>query len=167
MRRTGPRTAIVVAALLAIALGATPARAADASVTIEDFAFTPGTVTVTEGDSGTWTNDDGTAHTATGAAFDTERLDPGQTAKITFSTAGSFPYVCAIHAQMTGTVVVEAAAAQPTPTDAGATPPRTDSPSMILPARPPDVIGSIAVLLAVFGASMLAATFWTSRRGRR
>ena len=166
MRRTGLRTAMALAAVLAIALGATPARAADESVAIEDFAFTPGTVTVTEGDTVTWTNDDGTAHTATGAAFDTERLDPGQTATITFSTAGSFPYACAIHAQMTGTVVVEAAAAPPAPTEAGATPPRTDGPS-IMPARAPDVIGSIAVLLAVFGVSMLAATFWTSRRGRR
>jgi len=164
MRRTGRRTAIVLAGLVAVTLGVTPARAADASVTIQDFAFSPGSVTVTEGDRVTWTNGDATAHTATGAAFDTERLDPGQAATLTFSTAGSFPYACAIHPQMTGTVVVEAAA--PQPTEAGATPPRTDE-APIATGRRPDVIGSIAVLLAAFGVTMLAATAWTSRLGRR
>jgi plastocyanin len=164
MRRTGLRTAIVLAGLVAVALGATSARAADESVTTRDFAFSPGTVTVTEGDTVTWTNADATAHTATGGAFDTERLDPGQTATVTFSTAGSFAYVCAIHPQMTGTIVVQAAA--PQPTEAGATPPRTDGPPIVT-GRRADVIGSIAVLLAAFGVTMLAATAWTSRRGRR
>ena len=62
------------------------------------------------------------------AAFDTERLDPGRRRRVTFSTAGSFAYVCAIHPQMTGTVVVAGRRAPADRRDRGATPPRTDSP---------------------------------------
>ena len=174
MRRTGWRTAAALGGLLAVALATGTVRAADEAVSIQGFAFSPGTVTISEGDTVTWTNGDQTDHTATGQAFDTERLDPGQTASITFSTAGTFPYVCAIHPQMQGTVVVEAAAA-PAPTDAptaapggaAATPPRTDASPLRATADPPDVIESVAVLLALFGVTMLGFTLWTSRRGRR
>jgi plastocyanin len=162
----GWRATAALIGLLAVLIASGTARAADQTVSIAGFAFSPGTVTVTEGDTVTWTNDDSTAHTATGDGFDTERLDPGQSATITFSTAGTFAYGCAIHSQMRGTVVVEAAAQAPTaaPGGAAATPPRTDVVPVAAPPRPPDAIESIAVLLALFGVSMLALTLWTSRR---
>ena len=176
MRRAGWRAVAALVGGLAVGLAPGTASAADESVSIEGFAFSPATVTITEGDTVTWSNADGVAHTATGDGFDTERLDPGQDASITFSTAGTFAYLCAIHPQMTGTVVVEAAA--PAPTDAptaaptaapdgpAVTPAATDTDPLPMAHRT-DVIGSIALLLAVFGVSMLVGTFWTSRRGRR
>ena len=164
MRRRGWRAAAALVGLFAVMVASGTARAADQTVSIAGFAFSPGTVTVTEGDTVTWTNDDATAHTATGDGFDSERLDPGQTATITFSTAGTYAYGCAIHAQMQGTVVVEAAAAASG--GSAATPPTTDAVAPATPADRPDVIGSIAVLLAVFGGWMLAVTLWASRRDR-
>ena len=185
MRRSGLRLTAGLSALVAIALVGGTAHADDQTVTIDGLAFSPGTVTVSEGEAVTWSNADGAAHTASGDGFDTERLDPGQSATVTFPTAGTFAYVCAIHPQMRGTVVVEAAAAPaPTATAAptappaasdgggapatggGPTPAATDMLPMT-PAARPDLIGLGAALLAVFGASMLLGTLWTSRRDRR
>ena len=81
-------------------------------VTILDFAFDPSTIEVDAGSTVTWRNDDGVTHTVTAGApgsaeetFD-ESLDGGATAEVTFDEAGTFPYFCAIHTNMTGEVVV-------------------------------------------------------------
>ena len=62
-----------------------------------------------------WTNDDGAAHTATatGGAFDSGNIEPGDAFSFTFATAGDYPYLCTYHPEMTGTIVVQAAAASP------------------------------------------------------
>ena len=179
MRRTSGHVATAGALLLGV-LAAGPVLAADASVTIADSAFAPGTVTVSEGDSVTWTNQDAIDHTATGSGFDTEALGTGESSTITFDTAGTFAYACAIHPTMTGEVIVEAAA--PAPTDAPTTAPTVDSgagggggttitpaPTDTLPltdAEPTDASTVVAVLLALAGVSMLAGTWWFDRRGR-
>ena len=108
---TRVRLATAVGALAAGLLIAGTAVAADGDVTISGFAFSPGTVTVSVGDTVTWTNNDGVGHTATGDDFDTGTISGGATASVTFDTAGTFAYHCSIHPQMNGTVVVEAAAA--------------------------------------------------------
>ena len=81
-------------------------------VTIVDFAFDPSTIEVDAGSTVTWTNEDGVTHTVTAGApgsaeetFD-ESLDGAATAEVTFDEAGTFPYFCAIHTDMTGEVVV-------------------------------------------------------------
>ena len=96
----------VTGVLLAVALAA-PVAAADETVTIDDFAFEPGAVTVQVGDSVTWTNADTTAHTATDSdgSFDTESIGTGQSSTIQFQEAGRYSYVCSIHPTMTGSVV--------------------------------------------------------------
>src|ERR1043165_45112 len=75
---------------------------------ISNFAFTP-TITINAGDTVTWTNKDGAPHTATSdatpAVFDSGTLNLNDSYSFTFLTAGSFPYHCAIHPFMTGTVV--------------------------------------------------------------
>lgn len=78
-------------------------------VAIADFAFDPGGLTVSAGDTVTWTNDDGTDHTVTADddGFDSGNLGGGDTFEQTFDEAGEFTYHCAIHAQMTGTITVE------------------------------------------------------------
>src|SRR5262245_54769364 len=94
----------------ALALGfAGHALAAEESVSIEGFAFDPAGLTVDVGDTVTWTNGDDIAHTATadGGSFDTGTLANGESGSATFNTAGTFPYHCSIHAQMTGTITVE------------------------------------------------------------
>lgn len=84
---------------------------ASQSVTIQNFAFGPATVTVNVGDTVSWTNQDDVGHTATadGGEFDTGILSQGQSGSATFDTAGTFTYFCQPHPNMKGTVVVQGA----------------------------------------------------------
>jgi amicyanin len=85
--------------------------AASGSVTIADFSFTPGTITINQGDTVTWVNNGPTPHSATSSngAFDTGILRKGQSGSHTFSEAGTFAYICTPHPYMKGTVIVQAA----------------------------------------------------------
>jgi plastocyanin len=76
-------------------------------VRIEDFRYEPTTLTVTPGTVVTWTSEDAAPHTATGAGFDTERLDKGESSEVTFNTPGTFEYICSYHPSMDGKIVVE------------------------------------------------------------
>ena len=168
-RTTGP-PATTAAALLLCLVAAGPVRAADDSVTIADLAFAPRTVTIGEGDSVTWTNQDGVDHTATGSGFDSEAMGPGESSTIAFETAGTFAYACAIHPAMRGEVIVKPAAPAATASpDGGSGTAITPAPTDTMPendAEPPDAATVVAVLLALAGASMLAGTWWFDRRGR-
>jgi len=89
----------------------TSARAAaNGSVTIADFAFTPAQITIDEGDTVTWTNKGPTAHSATApdGSFDTGIFPAGQSRSQTFNDAGTFSYICTPHPNMHGTIVVRA-----------------------------------------------------------
>jgi plastocyanin len=122
------RGVVLGGAALALALALAPvALAAQHAVKIAGFAFAPSTVTVKVGDSVQWTNGDGASHTATAddGSWDTGTIAGGTSKALTFDTAGTFAYHCAIHSSMHGTLVVEAAAATPRP-PAG-TPPPTDT----------------------------------------
>ena len=83
--------------------------AASANVTIRDFDYAPAQVTVSEGDTVTWTNQGPTGHSATGDGFDTGIMDAGQSGSHTFDSAGTFAYICTPHPNMKGTVIVQAA----------------------------------------------------------
>jgi plastocyanin len=114
--------ALLLAALILFVLGSIEiARAATHAVTISGFAFGPATLTVTAGDTVTWTNDDSVAHTATSTtgAFDTGELEQGESASVTFTSPGTYPYLCTPHPEMTGQIMVVAAAATPTPAAGG------------------------------------------------
>jgi len=80
------------------------------SVTIADFSFSPSTVTISQGDTVTWTNNGPTAHSATASngSFDTGILPKGGSGSHTFNDAGTFSYFCKPHPYMKGTVVVQA-----------------------------------------------------------
>jgi len=93
----------------ALSLCATIASAADHVVTIQGFAFEPANLTIAAGDSVTFVNADNAPHTATAnnGAFDTGRLANGGEAKLTFSSAGTYDYFCAIHPNMTANIVVQ------------------------------------------------------------
>jgi plastocyanin len=80
--------------------------AAPASVQIHDYAFAPKTLTVPVGTTVTWKNHDGDAHTVTGAGLKSKSFGMDATYAYTFTKAGTFAYVCSLHPQMKGTVVV-------------------------------------------------------------
>ena len=77
-------------------------------MTIADFQFTPATITIHVGDTVTWVNNGPSAHTATASnnSFNTGVLPKGHSASHTFTTAGTFSYICSIHPFMHGTVIV-------------------------------------------------------------
>jgi plastocyanin len=88
------------------AQGSSPATA---EVKIDSFAFGPGTLTVAVGTKVTWTNRDDIPHTvvSSGGAFRSKVLATGEEFSYIFAKAGTFPYFCSIHPQMTGKVVVQ------------------------------------------------------------
>ncbi|MEB4208224.1 cupredoxin family copper-binding protein [Mycobacterium sp. 94-17] len=77
-------------------------------VSIDGFAFAPVTLTVPAGTTVTWTNRDEEPHTvaAGDGSFRSPGMGTGATFSHTFSTVGTFDYVCSIHPMMRGTVVV-------------------------------------------------------------
>lgn len=78
------------------------------SVEVRDFEFDPETASVATGEEVTWTLTDASSdHTVTFEDEDSGTLSAGETYSRTFDEAGEYPYVCAIHPQMTGTVTVE------------------------------------------------------------
>ena len=103
--------ALAVAALAAGALASQGAPAADAKVQIDQYAFLPQRVTVKAGTTVTWTNDDDDSHTVASSSkfFKSKALDTGDKFSFTFTTPGTYDYICSVHPYMTGTVVVEAA----------------------------------------------------------
>lgn len=78
------------------------------AVSISNFAFSPANLTVKQGTTVTWTNNDSTGHTITGnnGGPASGTVQPGQTYSYTFSTIGTFNYHCSIHSYMTGIVTV-------------------------------------------------------------
>ena len=70
--------------------------AASGSVTIADFSFTPGTITINQGDTVTWVNNGPTPHSATAndGSFNTGILEGRPAGSHTFNQAGTFAYFC-------------------------------------------------------------------------
>lgn len=91
--------------------GASAASGPDAQVTIDNFSFTPATMTVARGTRVTWTNRDDIPHTVTDAAspgtVKSSALDTDDSYSRTFDTVGTFGYFCSLHPHMQGTVVVQ------------------------------------------------------------
>jgi plastocyanin len=80
----------------------------EVAVNIANFAFDPPSLDIATGTTVTWTNQDSAPHTATGEgdAFDSERLEQGDTFSFTFDTPGTYNYFCEFHANMTATINV-------------------------------------------------------------
>jgi len=77
-------------------------------VLIKNFAFEPADLTINAGDSVEFINEDSAPHTATAdnGSFDTGNLRRGQKATLTFATAGTYSYFCAVHPRMKGSLTV-------------------------------------------------------------
>jgi plastocyanin len=77
------------------------------AVFLRDLAYDPVDITVQAGETVTWVWDDNsTAHDVVGEGFRSELVTSGTFAH-TFEEPGTFPYVCSIHPNMVGTVIVE------------------------------------------------------------
>lgn len=78
------------------------------AVTIKGFAFNPNAISAKVGEVVGFVNNDTTAHTATldDGSCSTENIDAGATMSLSFSAAGTYPFHCKIHPNMTGTITV-------------------------------------------------------------
>ena len=81
-----------------------------AKVSIVNFEFTPGEITIAPGETVTWTNDDGAPHGLEyhDGAIGVDPLLPGSSFTRRFDQPGAYEYNCSVHPYMTGRVVVRA-----------------------------------------------------------
>lgn len=86
-----------------------PPPGGDGSVSIKNFAFGPGDIIISVGDTVTWTNNEASvAHTTTSddGIWNSALLQSGDTFDQTFDEAGTFTYFCSIHPSMKGSITV-------------------------------------------------------------
>lgn len=85
---------------------------AEPTISIHEFMFAPTSMTVTAGTTVHWKNLDPEPHTirSVDATFKSDALDQNDNFKFKFDKPGTYRYVCSIHPQMVGTIVVKSAA---------------------------------------------------------
>lgn len=117
--RRGRRAAAIALAVIPLALvsidggglasaDGTARASRTATVGIVSFAYHPPTLTVGAGSRVVFSNNSGTAHTATRrGSFSTGRIKPGNSVAIRFDQKGTFRYHCTIHPFMKGKIVVD------------------------------------------------------------
>jgi len=111
---TGAGPTIVLAVLALVAVGCSTSSAADASpvatTTVDlpkSYKFAPAAISVTAGDTVTWTNHDNFSHSVRIEGGEPLVMKPGESVTHTFDAPGTFRYDCSLHPQnMKGTVVV-------------------------------------------------------------
>lgn len=130
MRATHPFRLALALTIVLLAAGAGAAGAATVDVAVQNFAFSPATVTIQVGDSVRWTNADvGIQHNvrADNNSFRCANGCDGQpggngalasnawVATLTFTSPGTFGYFCQLHGTLTGgmrgTVIVQGSTA--------------------------------------------------------
>ena len=111
---------LVVTAAIAIAVSAHAVQASSSAVAadgkpgtavvIDNFSFSPATLTVPAGTTVVWTNKDDIPHTVVSmdGLFKSKVLDTGDRFSFTFAKPGQFGYFCSLHPHMTGTILVKA-----------------------------------------------------------
>lgn len=78
-------------------------------VTIDNFTFSPATLTVAQGAEVTWTNRDDIPHSivVSGLGVHSKALDSDASFTYRFDKAGSFDYMCGLHPHMHGKIIVQ------------------------------------------------------------
>jgi plastocyanin len=78
-------------------------------VSIDNFTFSAKELTVAVGSTVRWINHDDIPHSivARNAAFRSKALDTDDVYSFTFTSAGTFDYLCGLHPLMTGTIIVK------------------------------------------------------------
>lgn len=131
VRPAARAAALTLGLLAALGVGlalAAPASAAAHSIVIKQYAYSSSSLTISQGDTVTWTNQDSVGHdvlvTQGPQKFQSPMLAHGQSWSHTFTTAGAYSYICSVHPDMTASITVRAAA---TPT--AAAPPHSHAPA--------------------------------------
>ena len=95
--------------LVCLIVPATARSEGGAAVKIDNFTFSPVKLSIAKGTEVTWTNDDDIPHTIvlTGIGVRTKAIDTDKTFAYRFDKAGTFAYICGLHPQMHGQVVVK------------------------------------------------------------
>ena len=109
------RALILVIALLSAALSlsfAAPPNdkpTSEVAVKIDNFSFSPATITVPAGTTVRWTNRDDIPHTVVSEdkAFKSKVLDTDEQFTYAFTKPGTYSYFCSVHPKMTAKVVVQ------------------------------------------------------------
>ena len=102
--------AAVFGSVLAAGVGPAGAEGPASAISIDNFSFTPATLTVKAGTTVTWTNKDDIPHgiASSNNAFKKSRaLDTDDGYSFTFTTPGTYQYFCYLHPHMVGSIVVE------------------------------------------------------------
>jgi plastocyanin len=119
VRRGMKRNSYIVIAILLIlqvaaqtqnkSIATQDSKAAPVEVKIDNFSFTPATITVAAGTTVRWTNRDDIPHTVVSddQKFESKALDTDDQYSFTFTKPGTYGYFCSIHPKMTGKVVVQ------------------------------------------------------------
>lgn len=78
-------------------------------IRVDNFTFSPATLTVARNSTITWVNKDDIPHViaSNDGRFKSKALDTDDKFSYTFTKAGTYPYYCSIHPKMQGKVVVE------------------------------------------------------------
>ena len=87
-----------------------PVRATKTEVTIDNFSFSPNTLTLSVGATVTWINHDNVPHVVSSADNQFKKsavLKTGQTFSHAFMATGTYSYFCSIHPRMTGKIIVK------------------------------------------------------------
>ena len=81
----------------------------EVAVKIDNFSFSPATITVPAGTTIRWTNRDDIPHTVVSEdkTFKSKVLDTDEQFTYTFTKPGTYSYFCSIHPKMTAKVVVQ------------------------------------------------------------
>ncbi len=106
---TGTTATTQTTSLPMTSLPASPA--VESGVVIQNFAFSPSSLTVSAGTTVTWTNMDSATHdtaslTGSPVAFASPPLSRGESFRFTFTEPGTYRYTCTFHPSMRGTIVV-------------------------------------------------------------
>ena len=78
------------------------------TISIDNFSFMSGAVTVPVGTTVTWVNHDDVPHNvvSTEQKFKSKALDTDEKFSFTFTQPGEYPYFCSIHPKMVAKVIV-------------------------------------------------------------
>jgi plastocyanin len=110
-----PLGVLIIAAILMVSCYKSKSSyntaATTAKISITSSGYSPASLTVANGSTVTWTNNDNAAHTVTTAegSINSGDIMPGSSYTKTFTTAGTYTYHDTHNANMTGVIIVSTA----------------------------------------------------------
>ncbi|HZU34101.1 MAG TPA: cupredoxin family copper-binding protein [Candidatus Angelobacter sp.] len=114
MKRTFSTLSVAMLAILVLMMAGrarslSAATPAEVAVKIDNFVFSPNTVTIAAGSTVRWTNHDDIPHNVVSddKSFKSKVLDTDEVFTYTFTKPGTYSYFCGLHPKMTGKIVVQ------------------------------------------------------------